>query len=114
MPERKLLSAKFILNVKPSPKPIEIPDGGCPGLRLVVFPTERKYWIMRYRKPGGGHAKLTLGPVDSGPGVAEPKLGGPLTLAAARRFAGSVVTLETSWHRSRHSQTRDSTRANRE
>jgi Arm DNA-binding domain len=65
MPERKLLSAKFILSVKPDPtKTVEIPDGGAPGLRLAVFPTGRKSWIIRYRKPGGWHAKLTLRPVD--------------------------------------------------
>jgi Arm DNA-binding domain len=92
MPERKLLSAKYFQNVKPGFKPIETPDGGCPGLRLVVFSTGRKSWIMRFRRPDGRHAKLTLGPVDFGPGVAMPKIGGPLTLAAARRIAGDVVT----------------------
>jgi len=49
-------------------------------------------WILRYRRPGGKSAKLTLGPVDlNGRGAeGEPTLGQPLTLAAARQLAISI------------------------
>jgi integrase len=77
--------------LKPDPtRRLEIPDGGSRGLLLLVHPTGRKTWIMRFRRAGGKMAKMTLGPVDHGPGVADPKIGGPLTLAAARRLAAEV------------------------
>jgi hypothetical protein len=40
---------------------IEIPDGLLPGLYLVVQPTGRKSWAVRYRNSGQTR-KLTLGP----------------------------------------------------
>lgn len=50
---------------------------------------------MRFRRPNGTTAKLTLGPVDlSGREAdAEPQFGAPLTLAAARRLAAEVQRL---------------------
>lgn len=42
----------------------EIPDGGCPGLYLVVQPSGSKGWAVRYRFPAkrtGQLVKLTLG-----------------------------------------------------
>jgi integrase len=48
----------------------EIPDGGCPGLYLVIQPNGTKSWAVRYRAPSklGGDGqraprKLTLGSV---------------------------------------------------
>src|SRR5262249_2343529 len=65
----KALTAISIKNLKATDKRQEIPDGGCRGLYLVVQPTGRTSWAVRYRfkdKP----RKLTLG---------------SLTLAEARR-----------------------------
>jgi hypothetical protein len=46
---------------------------------------------MRFRRPDGRPAKLTLGPVDlSGTEIGEPILGAPLTLAGARVLAAEV------------------------
>ncbi len=68
----KKLTTKFIENVKPAADRREIPDGGCRGLYLVVQPTGRTAWAVRYRFEGTPK-KLTL---DSG-----------LTLAEAREAA---------------------------
>ena len=62
----------------------EIRDGGAQGLFLIVQPSGAKSWALRYRRPNGRPAKLTLGPVDfSGkePG-GEPVVGTPLSLAS--------------------------------
>jgi len=68
----------------------EIRDGGAQGLFLIVQPSGAKSWALRYRRPDGRPAKLTLGPVDfSGkeePG-GEPVIGTPLSLASARALA---------------------------
>tara|TARA_R110002020_G_scaffold36894_37_gene111046 strand:- start:5112 stop:6416 length:1305 start_codon:yes stop_codon:yes gene_type:complete len=39
----------------------EIPDGGCPGLYLVIQPSGRKSWAVRYRRASDGKPrKFTL------------------------------------------------------
>jgi integrase len=70
------LTTKFIENAKPADARREIPDSGCRGLYLVVQPTGRKAWAVRYRF-GGVTRKLTL---DAG-----------LTLAAARKAATDAL-----------------------
>jgi integrase len=45
----KALTAKSVENEKPSAQTREIPDGGCRGLYLIVHPTGRKSWAVRYR-----------------------------------------------------------------
>ena len=67
----------------------EIPDARAAGLYLQVHPSGAKSWALRFRRPDGRPAKLTLGPVDfSGNEPAEePIIGTPLTLAAARQLA---------------------------
>jgi integrase len=64
------LTTKFIENAKPAAVRREIPDAGCRGLYLIIQPTGRKVWAVRYRFEGTTR-KLTL---DAG-----------LTLAAARK-----------------------------
>jgi integrase len=82
-------------------KPREIRDSGAPGLYLVVQakPSGTKSWAMRFRRPDGRPAKLTLGRVDlqlqdkSEPmptSPSEPVLGGALTLWAARQLANKI------------------------
>jgi integrase len=70
----------------------EIPDGACPGLRLVIQPSGSKSWCVRFRRPGGKPAKLTLGSVDDSgrEGENDPVIGGHLTLVAARRLAAET------------------------
>lgn len=70
----KALTVKAIEALKGSASRREIPDGGRPGLYLVVQPSGLKSWAVRYRAKGKPR-KLTLG--------AYPALG----LAAARDAA---------------------------
>ena len=73
----------------------EIPDARAQGLYLVIQPSGKKSWALRFRRPNGQPAKLTLGPVDFGGN--EPKdpnalaLGTPLSLKAARVVAAEQM-----------------------
>jgi len=86
---RKQLTAAAVQRLCPAKVRREIRDAGCPGLYLIIQSTGFKSWAMRFRRPGGVPAKLTLGPVDlTGREVdGEPVVGAPLTLASARRLA---------------------------
>ena len=90
----KALTAAAVRLAKPSTERIEIPDGGCPGLNLIVQPSGAKSWALRFRRPDGRPAKLTLGSVFDSEKKAEPNtaptIGGHLTLAAARRLVGEL------------------------
>jgi integrase len=72
----------------------EVPDGGCAGLRVVVFPSRRKSFIVRYRFRGL-QRKLTLGPCLVERGVAEPasapETATPLSLHAARSLCAEAL-----------------------
>jgi integrase len=89
---RKILTAAAVRQFRPGPERREIPDGGAPGLRLVVHPSGARSWIMRFRRPDGFSAKLTLGTADvvGEESEGEPSIGGHLTLVAARRLAAEV------------------------
>ena len=86
------LTAASVEKYRPAKDRREIADSGSPGLYLIVQSSGRKSWALRFRKPGGRSAKLTLGPVDlSGKEATdEPVIGAPLTLASARRLAAEV------------------------
>jgi integrase len=89
----KVLTAVATKNHRPSKRTRrEVPDGGCAGLYLVVQTSGHKSWALRFRRPNGRTAKLTLGPVDlSGKEAADdPVVGTPLTLVSARRLAAEV------------------------
>lgn len=92
MMARKTLTAAAVRNYQPGKARREIPDAGCSGLHLIVQPNGRKSWAMRFRRPDGRPAKLTLGPVDmSGKELeGERVVRQPLTLAAARRLAAEI------------------------
>src|SRR6516164_5370705 len=64
-----------IRNLKPKDRAYEVSDPGARGLRIVVFPSGKKSFIVRYRRPDGKSAKLTLGQI-------------PLT--TARKVAGDA------------------------
>ncbi|MBN7776720.1 tyrosine-type recombinase/integrase [Nitratireductor aquimarinus] len=65
-----------IKNAKPGPTRREIPDGGCKGLYLVIQPSGKKSWAVRYRYEGKPR-KLTL---DGFP-----------PLATARKLASAAI-----------------------
>jgi len=74
------------------PKRREIRDEACPGLYLVVQPSGKKSWALRFRRPDGRPAKLTLGDFNpSKETTADPVLGAPLTLVAARAVAAEQL-----------------------
>lgn len=56
----KVLTVKAVDAAKPADKRVEIPDGGLPGLYLVVQPSGAKSWAVRYRY-GGKPKKMGLG-----------------------------------------------------
>ena len=91
----KILTAASVKKLLPGRKKIEIPDSGSggSGLRLVIQTSGHKSWAMRFRRPDGRSANLTLGPVDlSGDEMAdEPIIGQPLTLPGARKLAAGIA-----------------------
>jgi integrase len=92
----KALTAAAVRLAKPSGDRREIPDGSCPGLNLIIQPkpSGAKSWALRFRRPDGRTAKLTLGTVfdrdRQGEPNTAPTIGGHLTLAAARRLVGEL------------------------
>src|SRR4051812_27431345 len=90
----KTLTAIAIAALKPRPRRYEVPDGGCQGLRVVVFPSRRKSFIVRFRFRGL-QRKLTLGPClggnEQGEPTDTPELNTPLSLAAARELATKAL-----------------------
>ena len=99
MAKPKSLTPLAISNLKPRPKDepkrYEISDPGCVGLRVVVFPSGQKSYIVRYRFRGV-QRKLTLGRClgqENGEGdpAEAPELATPLSLAAARELATKAL-----------------------
>jgi len=60
--QRKRLTNTFVEAVKPKEKRQEIPDALLPGFYLLVQPTGRKSFAIRYRGLDGKHVKYTIGP----------------------------------------------------
>jgi len=90
-----VLTTKGVAGVTADPKGRrEIPDGALPGLYLVVQPSGKKSWALRYRFDGKPK-KLTLGPAllkrdgDELDGVLS--IGQPMTLSEARRAAREAL-----------------------
>ena len=88
------LTSITIANLKPRPQRYEVSDSGCAGLRVVVFPSRRKSFIVRFRFRGF-QRKLTLGPCLGGGEQSEPadtpELSTPLSLSAARELATKAL-----------------------
>ena len=61
-----VLTVAAVRSIGATPKRREIPDARAPGLYLVIQPkpSGAKSWALRFRRPDGRPAKLTLGPVD--------------------------------------------------
>lgn len=73
----------------------EIPDAQAVGLYLIIYPSNKKVWALRYRRPKDRRpAKLTLGPVFNPGNNSEldtaPVIGGHLSLAGARRLVAEL------------------------
>jgi integrase len=88
------LTVASVRKYAPQTKRREIRDTLAPGLYLIVQPKPAgtKGWAMRFRRPDGRQAKLTLGSVDLDERETddEPVLGGALTLRQARQLANKV------------------------
>ena len=87
----KGLTTAAVLKYGAETKRLEIPDSTT-GLHLIVQISGSKSWALRFRRPDGRPAKLTLGPVDlTGREAADgPVLGAPLTLGQARELANRI------------------------
>jgi integrase len=90
----KILTPITIRNLRPGTERYEVPDAGCRGLRVVVFPSGCKSFVTRFRYRGLAR-KLTLGPALIDGTVAEPsvepQLDTPLTLSAARELCARAL-----------------------
>jgi integrase len=85
------LTTIAVTNTTPKATRQEIPDVGCAGLYLVVQPSGKKSWAVRYRIQGRPR-KLTLGPVISKEAPSELTAEGrALTLAAARKLTAAAL-----------------------
>jgi integrase len=97
----KPLTPITIVNLKFGPERYEVSDGGCVGLRVVVFPSGSKSFIIRYRFRGL-QRKLTLGECLAERGVAEPvttpETDTPLSLVAARELATNSLRQAKAGH----------------
>jgi hypothetical protein len=83
--------AKYVPHAK---RRREIRDHQAPGLYLIVQPKPKgtKSWALRFRRPDGRPAKLTLGSVNLiGEEIkGEPVLGAALTVRQARQLANKI------------------------
>jgi Arm DNA-binding domain len=86
----KVLTTAAVAKYVPRPQRREIPDAKARGLYLCIFPSGVKSWVMRFRRPDGRPAKLTLGAVSDEESADEPQLGAPLTLGMARELAARI------------------------
>jgi integrase len=87
----KKLTAIAITALKPHAERYEISDSGS-ALRLLILPSGRKSFILRYRRADGRSAKLTLGQFDpSAEPRDEPILGAPMTLGQARQLVAEML-----------------------
>lgn len=88
----KILTAQAVAKLRPTNVCREVPDAGCPGLYLQIYPSGKKSWALRFRRPGDNRsAKLVLGSASTlsdATSDPDPVIGGHLTLAGARRLIG--------------------------
>ena len=85
------LTDAAVRKLKPHKERREIPDAKASGLYLIIQPTGAKSFALRFRRPDGRAAKLTLGALDTSTEPADdPVLGAPLTLAMARQLTATI------------------------
>lgn len=86
----KKLTGVVIGRLRPAGVRREVKDERTAGLHLVIHPSGQRSWVMRFRRPSGKQAKLTLGTFAEEETADTPVLGGQLTLAGARQLATEV------------------------
>jgi integrase len=88
-----VLTAASVAKLKSTAERRIIRDDQSRSLFLVIYPSGVKSWTMRFRKPNGAPAKLTLGPLDTSGKELDgaPVIGMPLSVAAARQLAAAVL-----------------------
>src|ERR1700750_2895275 len=85
------LTAVAIEKMRATGERKEIADDLSVGLRLIIQPSGAKSWAMRFPRPNGKPAKLTLGTVNLDKAASgDPVIGGPLTLAEARSLSADI------------------------
>jgi integrase len=88
------LTAPALKKYRPGSRRREIRDTAAKGLYLIIQPAPKgtMSWAMRFRRPDGRSAKLTLGRVDIGckEMSEEPTIGTLLTLRGAREVAARI------------------------
>ena len=86
------LTDAAVRKLKPGTARRMIRDAGARSLYLVVEPSGRKSWLMRFRRLGGKPGKMILGTLDlsGSESQGDPVIGMPLTLAGARQVATQV------------------------
>jgi integrase len=88
---KKKLTSISAEALRPRAKRYEVADAASP-LRLLVLPSGHKSFILRYRRPDGRTAKLTLGRFDpSAEMTGDAVIGAPMTLGAARQLAAECL-----------------------
>jgi integrase len=87
-----ILTTISVQSYRPKASRREIADAKSTGLFLIIQPSGAKSWALRFRRPDGRPAKMTLGPVDFAEVETkdEPELGAPLSLGQARQLAASI------------------------
>jgi integrase len=89
-----ILTAPSVQKYAAQAKRREIPDAKATGLYLVIQPkpSGAKSWALRFRRPSGLPAKMTLGRVDLSDRETkdEAVIGGALTLRQARELANKI------------------------
>src|SRR5262245_35096685 len=87
------LTPAAIARLKPAAHRREIRDTAR-GLHLIIQPkpSGAKSWALRFRRPDGRPAKLTLGSVDTSKRESSdpPVIGGTLTVGQARELAARI------------------------
>ena len=92
----KNLTAASVAKMRPvAGRLLEIPDAQAVGLYLLIYPSGKKIWALRYRRPKDRRpAKLTLGTVFADRRKTEPDIvpviGDHMTLAGARRLVAEL------------------------
>ena len=81
------LTVPTLAKYKPQKERREIRDTLAPGLRLIIQPSGARSWAMRFRRPDGRPAKLTLGKYVEVETGENPVIGAALTLSQARELA---------------------------
>jgi site-specific recombinase XerD len=86
-----ILTDAAVRRLKPTRKRRWVRDAATRGLFLIIQPSGHKSWGMRFKR-GGSAAKIFLGPLDvlERNHDAEPVVGQPLSLVAARRLASRL------------------------